>query len=87
MPPKANSYYVGVAEAVARACWNDFEHELNFPGAGLEVAFITDSPCRTRLEMSTGGAPDAARTDEVARRFRLFLEGRGIIDSTSGPRR
>ena len=85
--PKANSYYVGVAQPVARACWDDFQHELNFPGAGLEVEFIRDSAGRTRLDMRSGEALDEARTDEVARRFRLFLEGRGLMDSSSGLRR
>jgi hypothetical protein len=87
MPHKTNSYYVGVAEPVARTSWADFQHELDFPGTGLEVEFVRDSAARTRLDMRTGGAPDVARTDEVARRFRLFLEGRGLIDATSGPRR
>lgn len=85
MRPKANSYYVGVAEPVVRACWADFAHELDFPGAGLDVDFVSDSPGRTRLDMR--GAFDAAQADDVARRFRLFLEGRGLIDLTSGLRR
>jgi len=80
----ANSYYVEVPEEVARACWKDFEHELDFPGAGLNVEFAADSPRRARLDMQ---ADDTARMDEAARRFRLFLEGRGLIDLTTGPRR
>jgi len=80
----ANSYYVDVPEAVARACWDDFEHELNYPGAGLNVEFTADSPGRTRLDLH---ADDVGRTDAAARSFRLYLEGRGLIDATTGPSR
>jgi hypothetical protein len=78
-------YYVDVPVPVARARWADFEHELNFPGSGLEVRFdaVAGEPGRTRLSI-TG---EEARMDPAVRRFRLFLEGRGLVDSTSGLRR
>ena len=78
---KERRYYVEVAAPIARARWADFEHELNFPGRGLEVRFdaLADEPGRTRLSI-TGEGVDM---DNAVRRFRLFLEGRGLIDSTS----
>lgn len=81
-----DSYYVEVSEPVARACWQDFQHELDFPGSGIAVEFhaLADQPARTRLDMH---ADDTARMDKAVRSFRLFLEGRGLIDSTTGLRR
>ena len=76
------TYQVGVPPGVARERWHDFEHELDFPGEHLHVRLepIDDEPGRTRVCIAGEDDRAGERMDDAMRRFRLFLQSRGVIE-------
>jgi hypothetical protein len=82
-----NVYQIDLPPQTVLSQWLDFEHELDFPAAGAQVRFepVDGEPQRTRIHIDVADA-DAARIDYALRQFRLFLDSRGLIELSSGPR-
>jgi hypothetical protein len=79
MEPSERTYYLEVPPDTARRAWQDFGHELDFPGRGLTVRFdaAEHDAMRTRLCIRDN-EPDRERADEAVRRFRMFLDSEGL---------
>ena len=80
---RRRTYYIDLPPDVAARAWLDFERTLSFPGAGLEARFAPadGETKRCRVDLS-GASADAARIDKAMFDFRVFLEGRGLLELT-----
>jgi len=81
MRPIEKSYYVDLPRDAAEEHWRSFEHELSYPGADLDVRFdpVAGAPRRCRVTSFAFSSDAARHADDRMRRFRLFLQRRGLV--------